>query len=106
MTGQVIDAADALSVGLADCHVPADTLAAVVRRLRDGTWQRAEQIAACFAEAATDPDATRAVIAPHRAAIDACFSQATVPAILADLAGSPDAGWLRRPGSRWPGAHR
>lgn len=93
MTGQVIEAADALSVGLADCHVPADALAAVVQRLRDGTWQSAEQIAACFAEAATDPDMAKAVIMPHHAAIDACFSQATVPAILAELAGSPDADW-------------
>ncbi|MHA6895422.1 enoyl-CoA hydratase/isomerase family protein [Ralstonia pseudosolanacearum] len=100
VTGQVIDAADALSVGLADCHVPADTLAAVVRRLRDGTWQSAEQIAACFTEAATDPDATRAVIAPHRAAIDACFSQTTVPAILADLAGCPDADWAAQTGQQ------
>lgn len=93
VTGQAIEAADALSVGLADCHVSADALATVVRRLRDGTWRSAGQIAACFTEAATDSDASNAVIAPLRAAIDACFSQASVPAVLAELAGSPDADW-------------
>ncbi|WP_272192229.1 enoyl-CoA hydratase/isomerase family protein, partial [Acinetobacter baumannii] len=65
----------------------------VVQRLRDGTWQSAEQIAACFTEAATAPDAAKALIGPHRAAIDACFGQATIPAILANLAGSTDAEW-------------
>ncbi|WP_104654989.1 enoyl-CoA hydratase/isomerase family protein [Ralstonia insidiosa] len=93
VTGQMIEAADALSVGLADCHVTTEALSTVVQRLRDGTWQSAEQIAACFTEAATAPDATKAIVIPHRAAIDACFSQATIPAILANLAGSTDAGW-------------
>ncbi len=93
VTGQVIEAADALSVGLADCHVTTEALAAVVQRLRDGNWSRAEQIAACFTEAASAPDASRAIIATHRAAIDACFNQDTVQGILADLAGSADAEW-------------
>ena len=89
----MIEAADALSVGLADCHVTTDALAAVVQRLRDGTWRNAEQIAACFTDAASEPDAAKAIVIPHREAIDACFSQDTVQGILADLAGSTDAGW-------------
>ncbi|WP_296225156.1 enoyl-CoA hydratase/isomerase family protein [Ralstonia sp. UBA689] len=93
VTGQMIEAADALSVGLADCHVTTQALDAVVQRLREGDWSSAEQIAACLTEAATEPDAAKMVIAPHRAAIDACFGQATVPAILAELAGSADADW-------------
>jgi len=93
VTGQLIEAADALSVGLADCHVTTDALAAVVRRLRDGTWSSAEQIAACFTQAASDPDSAKAVVAPHRHTIDVCFSEATVPGILSELAASSDADW-------------
>ncbi|MFP3889181.1 enoyl-CoA hydratase/isomerase family protein [uncultured Ralstonia sp.] len=93
VTGQMIEAADGLSVGLADCHVTTQALAAIVQRLHDGDWQSAEQIVACFTEAATEADAAKAVIAPHRAAIDACFGAATVPAILAELAGCADADW-------------
>ena len=93
VTGQMIEAADALSIGLADCHVTTEALATVVQRLREGAWQSAEQIAACFTEAATAPDAAKALIGPHRTAIDACFGQATVPAILAGLAASADADW-------------
>ncbi|MDE2203946.1 MAG: enoyl-CoA hydratase/isomerase family protein [Burkholderiaceae bacterium] len=93
VTGQVIEAADALSIGLADCHMGADALAAVVRRLRNGHWQSAGEIAACFVDAASAPDASKAVIAAHRGAIDACFSQDTVQGILADLAGNGGNDW-------------
>ncbi|WP_204349256.1 enoyl-CoA hydratase/isomerase family protein, partial [Klebsiella pneumoniae] len=50
-------------------------------------------ITACFTEAASAPDDAKAIIAPHREAIDACFSQSSVQGILADLAGSTDAEW-------------
>jgi enoyl-CoA hydratase/carnithine racemase len=93
VTGQVIQAADALSVGLADCHLPAETLASVVQRLREGNWTSADQIAACFTDIATEADAAHAVIVPHREAIDACFGQGSVKSILAALAASPDAEW-------------
>jgi len=93
VTGQMIEAADALSVGLADCHVTAEALAAIVQRLRDGNWSSAEQIAACFTEAASAPDDAKALIAPHREAIDDCFSQNSVQGIFADLAGNTDAEW-------------
>jgi enoyl-CoA hydratase/carnithine racemase len=93
VTGQVIEAADALSIGLADCHMGADALAAVVRRLRNGHWQSAGEIAACFVDAASAPDASKAVIAAHRGAIDACFCQDTVQGILADLAGNGGNDW-------------
>ena len=93
VTGQMIEAADALSVGLADCHVPSDVLAAVVQRLRDGNWHSAEQIAACFTDAAIEPDTSKSIVAAHRDAIDACFSQDTVQGILANLAGSADTEW-------------
>ena len=93
VTGQMIEAADALSVGLADCHVATDALAAVVQRLRDGTWRSAEQIIACFTEAASAPDASKALVVAHRQAIDACFNEDTVQGILANLAGSTDTEW-------------
>lgn len=93
VTGQVIQASDALSIGLADCHVPAGTLASVVQRLRDGNWTSAGEVAACFTDVATEADVAHAVIVPHREAIDTCFSQGTVKAILAALAASPDAEW-------------
>ncbi len=93
VTGQMIEAADALSVGLADCHVTTDALAGVVQRLRDGNWSSAEQIAACFTDAASEPDASKSIVVAHRQAIDACFSQETVQGILANLAGSADTEW-------------
>ncbi|MBZ4110692.1 enoyl-CoA hydratase/isomerase family protein, partial [Escherichia fergusonii] len=76
-----------------DCHLTTEALAAIVQRLRDGNWGSAEQIAACFTEAASAPDDAKAIIAPHREAIDACFSQSSVQGIFADLAGSTDAEW-------------
>ena len=77
LTGQRLAGADAVHAGLATHFVPRTSLAA----LRDSL--AAEGVAAVAAFAETLPPFS---LAPHRAAIDRCFSAPTLAGVLAALA--------------------
>lgn len=84
LTGQVLRAADAIAFGLADVHVRADGLPALMATLTDAhTISAAQAVAAVRALAS---DAGAAPVAAEREQIDAHFSLPDVPAILASLA--------------------
>ncbi len=76
LTGARLRGADAVHAGLASHYVPKAKLPALREALLAGDAAVVEQ----FAE--TPPEAG---FAPHRAAIDRCFGQDSVPAILAAL---------------------
>ena len=76
LTGARLRGADAVHAGLASHYVPKAKLPA----LREALLAGDAAVVAQFAE--TPPEAG---FAPHRAAIDRCFGQASLPAILAAL---------------------
>jgi enoyl-CoA hydratase/carnithine racemase len=76
LTGARLRGADSVHAGLASHFVPKAKLAALREALLAGDVSVVDQ----FAE--TPPEAS---FAPHRAAIDRCFGQDSVPAILAAL---------------------
>jgi enoyl-CoA hydratase/carnithine racemase len=86
LTGEIVNAHDALYAGLADVYVPSADLPALVARLEQGGDVRA--IVASFAQTG-DPAA--GVLAQERAAIDRHFGAAGVPAIMASLAADDSA---------------
>ena len=85
LTGQRLTGADAVHAGLATHFVPRARLASLRTALA------ADGVAAVATHAAPLPPFT---LAPHRAAIDRCFTTATVPDILARLA-AEDTEWAR-----------
>jgi enoyl-CoA hydratase/carnithine racemase len=91
VTGEVIDAADALYCGLADVYIPAAQLPALSALLAatDATDVRASirHFAAAF-QAEIDPDQCR--LAQQRTQIDRHFAHHTVAAIAASLAADSD----------------
>jgi enoyl-CoA hydratase/carnithine racemase len=82
LSGEVVNAHDALYAGLADAFVPSDALPALLAALAEGGDVRAH--VARFAQAS---DPAHGVLAAQRALIDRHFGQPTVPAIMASLAG-------------------
>src|SRR5438552_8664457 len=95
LTGARVDAADSLYCGFATHFVPRERLPALITALAhmDDRGGRVEQILAGFAS-----DSGPAPIAGRQAAIDRCFTGATVEAILDALereaaGGGPDAQW-------------
>ncbi len=76
LTGARLTGADSVHAGLATHFVPRAKLA----ELRAALVAEGAEAVARFAE--TPPEAS---FAPHRAAIDRCFGQASIPAILAAL---------------------
>jgi enoyl-CoA hydratase len=79
LTGERVGAADGLDLGLATHSIASSDLMCLAAALTDG--EDADAILATYAKDAGDPP-WRA----HRDVIDACFSQATLPAVLASLA--------------------
>jgi len=77
LTGARLTGADAVHAGLADAFVPRERLNDLATALASGDASVVEQ----FAEALPEPS-----FAPHRAAIDRCFGENSVLAILAALA--------------------
>ena len=77
LSGARLKGADAVHAGLADHYVPRERLPALRAALLDGD----ADVVRRFAEPA--PEAS---FAPHRAAIDRCFGQDSMPGILAALA--------------------
>jgi len=77
LTGARLTGADAVHAGLADVFVPRDRLAELATALADGDADVVRRFAAPLPAASFDP---------QRAAIDRCFGQSGVVAILAALA--------------------
>ncbi len=100
LTGARLGAADARAIGYATHIVPAERLDALAERLADAT---AAEVPGVLDAAAIDPGP--APLDEHRAAIDRCFGQPTVEAVLAALAaeGTPwAAGWLEQLAAKSP----
>jgi len=83
LTGQMLNAGDAIAWGLADVYVASNALPALIETLVDQPMDNAAQATAAVHALAHDKPA--AVQADHRAAIDAHFSKADVQAIAASL---------------------
>ena len=77
LTGTRLRGADCVAAGLATHYVPQSALPALRAALLDGDVAVLDR----FAEAPPEP-----AFGPHRAAIDRCFGQPSLPAILAALA--------------------
>ncbi|WP_419728336.1 enoyl-CoA hydratase/isomerase family protein [Lichenicola sp.] len=88
LTGESIEAADAMLCGLADRHVAADRLPALIDALT--ACDDAAAIEACVADHASPPAPGR--LAASADWILACHGADDVPAILAALRNHPDAG--------------
>ena len=84
LTGQVLDAADAMAAGLADVKVPAARLPAMLAALADLRQPRAEQVLDC-ARGFGEP-VVNAPLATQQAALDAHFSLPSLADIMASLA--------------------
>lgn len=85
LTGHVMGAADAIEVGLADVHLPAAELPALIESLADQPIENGAQALAAV-RARARPAAHAGTLAAHRAAIDRHFAAPSVPAIAASLA--------------------
>ena len=84
LTGSVVEAGDAIEMGLADVYVPAAEWPAMLEALRASEQPSAEHVVATvMAHSAVAPEALNML---ELDAIDACFGAATVPAIAAALA--------------------
>jgi enoyl-CoA hydratase len=84
LTGEIVDAADAIFAGFADYHVPSDRLGDVVEALgllRPGAAD--EEVAAAINGFATEPGESR--LATHRDLIDQAFGFDSVEEIMAAL---------------------
>lgn len=84
LTGQVLGAADAIDVGLADVFVPSADLPAVVESLVDQPMDNGEQ--ALAAVRARSRPAGAASLVVHRASIDHHFAAVSTAALVASLA--------------------
>lgn len=84
LTGQVLGAADAIEVGLADVFLPAADLPALLESLTDQPMEAGEQVLAAV-RARARPVGT-AALGVHRASIDRHFAAASMPALAASLA--------------------
>jgi enoyl-CoA hydratase/carnithine racemase len=85
LTGQALDAGDAIAMGLADFFVPHDTLGALIESLGDQPMDSGAQVrAAVVARTQPSPAAT---LPAHRAAIDLHFGQSDVASIVESLRG-------------------
>ncbi|MEX8494085.1 enoyl-CoA hydratase/isomerase family protein [Sphaerotilus sp.] len=85
MTGETLGAAEAIEAGLADVHVPAAALPALVTRLAADDLSAADAVRACVDAVASVPGASS--LTARRDAIDLHFSQPTLADIAASLAG-------------------
>ena len=83
LTGQVLSAGDAIAWGLADVFMPSGDLPALIESLVDQPMDNAAQVTA--AVNARAQEMPRPTLISHRGAIDAHFSQACVPSIVASL---------------------
>lgn len=93
LTGQVLGAADAIALDLADVTVPSAELPAIVEALADQPIESAEQALAVVRARAVDPHVVR-LDSTVRAAIDRHFAQPSLQAIVDSLAGD-DSDWAR-----------
>ncbi|HEY0817769.1 MAG TPA: enoyl-CoA hydratase/isomerase family protein [Rhizobacter sp.] len=84
LTGQVLGAAEAIAVGLADVFMPSASLPALVEALTDQPIENGAQALATARARAHDTPA--AALPAHRADIDRHFAAASVPALAASLA--------------------
>ena len=88
MTGETLGAAEAIEAGLADVHVRAADLPALLARLVSYDLSAAESVRACADAVASPPGASS--LAARRDAIDLHFSQPTLAGITAcEAAGIP-----------------
>jgi enoyl-CoA hydratase/carnithine racemase len=87
LTGQVLGAADAIAVGLADVFLPSVSLPALVEALTDQPMESGAQALATVRARAQD--AAPAALPGHRAGIDRHFAAASVTALAASLASDP-----------------
>ena len=92
MTGETIGAAEAIGVGLADVHVRAADLPALLARLVSDGLSTADAVRVCADAVASPPGASS--LAARRDAIDLHFSQPTLAHIVASL--EKDAGEFAR----------
>lgn len=92
LTGEVLGAADALAVGLADVMLPSARLPAVVESLADGSAGTGAQLEAAVRARAEAPGESR--LAALQAQIDQHFSAASLAAIVASL-GRDDSAWAQ-----------
>jgi enoyl-CoA hydratase/carnithine racemase len=94
VTGETIEAADALYAGLADVYLDDEAVPALLAALESGRFERAEDVVDCVREAASrckvvpTPDTSR--LADTRAWIDRHFAQPDVARIVASLDGETD----------------
>lgn len=97
LTGQVLGAADALAVGLADIALPAASLSSVLDELAAAPRLTPQRVADLLRRHALG-DAGAATVVAHRDDIDRHFSQADMPAIEHSLQAAVDGGseWARR----------
>ncbi len=86
LTGGRLDAADALSCGLADARVPTEALHDL--RIALARCRGAADVSACVGALATAPGAGR--LAASRGWIDRCYAPDTVEAILEALESAPE----------------
>lgn len=92
LTGQVLEAADAVAVGLADVFIASESLPGLLESLTDQPMENGMQALATARARAAAP--TGGSLADHRAAIDRHFGLASVQAVAASLAAD---------GSAWAG---
>lgn len=85
MTGETLGAAAAIDVGLADVHVPAADLPALLARLAAADLTSNEAVRACVDAVASTPVGALPMV--QRDAIDLHFSRQTLADIAASLAG-------------------
>ena len=83
LTGQVLGAGDAIAWGLADVHLTADTLPALIESLTDQPMDSTSQVLAAVKARALEPPAS--ALLAHRAAIEAHFCHADMLGIGASL---------------------
>jgi enoyl-CoA hydratase/carnithine racemase len=84
LTGQVLGAADAIAVGLADLFMPSASLPALVEALTDQPMESAAQALATVRARAQD--AAPSTLPSHRTGIDRHFVAGSVTALAASLA--------------------
>lgn len=95
LTGQVLGAADALDLGLADVFVPSSRLPELVDAVLDQPIDHEAQVHAAVASLQHTPPAAQ-LLPAHRAAIDAHFSQPTLAAIAASLQSDAANAWAQQ----------
>ena len=86
VTGEIINAADAIYAGLADVFVPSSELPALHAMIAEASGDLREAVRSFAAPFSTQADPSHSRLAKSREAIERHFSLDSVPAILASLA--------------------